>query len=596
MKTFMPFPVCSLLFISLVAIVYFLKPHIKTIENKIYRWLVISNILGLILEILCYFAVDLVTSNYIISIFILKAYVIYIFVWSMIFNLYVFLVSHKNYGQKDNNLDKYFQKIKKITIILTTVFSTIMFLLPIKIFNEGGLTYTYGPITNLLLILCFIIVSSWVFICISHYKDLKQKRYIPIIACVLILTLVLLVQSYDRSILIATTGHSFIVLLMFFTIENPDVKMIEELNKNRLLVNKTTEEKSNFLFLASNQIKDPIKKILNISSNALEENSEMEFKESLKQINNLSHDLAFTVDNVMDISTLTINNIKVVNHKYNLFNLIQKIKIVKEKEINENIEFRLNLSPNIPNYLYGDSKLLEQVLNSVLDNSIKYTKKGFIELNISTIIKYDMCRLLITIEDSGLGMSIDKVNELLLLDTPLNDDDYRRMETKNVDINIIKKIVSKMGGYLTIKSEEGRGTEIKIVLDQKIDNESQFEINKLIKKERILIASNDTEYTKNITTLLEKKGYHIENSIYANDVLDRIRLKENFSYIFLDDKLDIRALEVLKKLKEDKKFKIPVIISLDKDMEFIKDHFLEDGFSNYLLKDKVNEELNRLFK
>ena len=112
MKTFMAFPICSLVFILLVSVVYFYKPRIKSIENSIYKWLVVSNIIGLILEILCYFAVDLVTEYYFISIVILKLYVVYIFVWSVIFNVYVFVVSHKNYDKKDNSLNIYFNKVK----------------------------------------------------------------------------------------------------------------------------------------------------------------------------------------------------------------------------------------------------------------------------------------------------------------------------------------------------------------------------------------------------------------------------------------------------------------------------------------------------
>lgn len=596
MKTFMAFPICSLIFITLVAVVYFSKPRIKSLENSIYKWLVISNIIGLILEIGCYFAVNLVTSQYLISIAILKLYVVYIFVWSIIFNVYVFIVSHKDYNKKDNSLDEYFKKVKKYTILGGLTASIIMLMLPIEIFNEGNLTYTYGPITNFLLVLCFLITSTWVIKCISHYKDLKQKRYIPIIACVIILTLVLLIQSYDRSILIATTGHSFIVLLMFFTIENPDIKIINELNRNRLLVNKITEEKSNFLFLTSNQIKSPINDILKISNNIIEEKDQNILKENLKQINNLSHSLAFTVENVMDISTLSIKNIKVINSKYNLYNLINKIKLVKEKEINNNIDFRINISENASKYLYGDSKLLEQVIMSILDNSIKYTKEGFIELSVNTIEKYDMCRLIVTVEDSGKGMSIDKVNDLLMIDEPLEEKDLKRLETNNVDINTIKKIVSKMGGYFTIKSEEEHGTEIKIVIDQRIEFDNTLKLNQNITKEKVLVASTNSEDLKNITKLLEKKGYFVENSIYANDVIDSIRVKEKFSYIILDDMLDKRAFEILKELKKDKNFSVPVIVILDKDVEFIKDHFIEDGFSDYILKSNLVEDINRIFK
>lgn len=597
MKTFMAFPICSLVFILLVSVVYFYKPRIKSIENSIYKWLVVSNIIGLILEILCYFAVDLVTEHYFISIVILKLYVVYIFVWSVIFNVYVFVVSHKNYDKKDNSLNIYFNKVKRITILASIIISIIMLMLPIEIFNDGKLTYTYGPITNVLILLCFIIVGLWIIKCIKHFRDLKQKRYIPIIACIIILTLVLIIQSYDRSILIATTGHTFIVILMYFTIENPDVKMINELNKNRLLINQITEEKSNFLFLASSQLKSPINNILEISDSITSEKDEKVIKEDIKQINNLAHSLTFLVENVMDISSLTINNIKIVNNKYNLSNLITKIKLLKEKEVNNEVEFRVNISETIPSVLYGDSKLLELAIISIIDNSIKYTKTGFIELNVNTIIKYDMCRLLISIEDSGCGISIDKVNELLMLDEDLNKEEIESLETKNVNINTIKKIVSKMGGYFTIKSEIDKGTEVKIVIDQKIELKNNLvDASKYLKKETVLLVSDDNSFLKDVSKLINQKGYNVEVSAYSNDILDRIRLKQTFSYILIDDNIKNRALPILKELKKDAKFKTPVIVILDKNTEFIKKHFLEDGFSDYLLKSNLVKEIDRVLK
>ena len=199
MKTFMAFPICSLIFILLVSVVYFYKPRIKSIENSIYKWLVISNIIGLILEILCYFAVDLASTYYLPSIIILKSYVVYILIWSMIFNVYVFMVSKKNYDKKDAALQVYFQKAKKYTLIVATIISIILYFLPIYIFKDGGLTYTYGPITNVLIVCCFIIVSLWIIKCIINFKNLKQKRYIPIIVCIIVLTLILVIQGHDRT-------------------------------------------------------------------------------------------------------------------------------------------------------------------------------------------------------------------------------------------------------------------------------------------------------------------------------------------------------------------------------------------------------------
>ena len=594
MKTFMAFPLCSLLFIILVAIVYFNKPRIKSYENEIYQWLIICNIIGLILEILCYFAVDYVTIYNLISIAILKLYVVYIFVWTMIFNIYVFMVSSKNYNQSVSTNEIYFLKLKKYTKICTFILSIIMVFLPIKIFDKGNIAYTYGPIVNMLLVLCIIIVFIWFIKCIMNFKKLKQKKYFPIIACIIILTLVFLIQSSDRSILIATTGHSFIVLLMYFTIENPDVKLLEEREKNRLLLYHTIEEKSNFLFIVSSNLRNTIKKIYNVSLKSLNNDDKNQLKKALKEINNDVNYLNFSLENILNVSNMDIKNIKIVENKYNFKNMIEKIKLLKEKEISNEIDFYVNISNVIPEYMYGDKNSIEQVLNSLLNNAIKNTKNGFIELRVNCIVKYDMCRLIITIEDSGKGISVDVVNKLLEIDEELSNEELERLDTNDININTIKKIIKKMGGYFVIKSEIDKGTEVKIVIDQKIDliNKTNI-IND--QDNRILIVSDNMNLVNSLNKYLLNKNYFIETSIYGKDVLERMRIGEKYKYIIIDDNIDTRALPLLQKLKKNKKFKIPVIIILDKETEFIKKHFIKDGFSDYILSYDLKKELERVF-
>lgn len=586
------FTVFGIVFCILLMFIYFPKKRINSLENKMYSILVITTFFSSLVEVYSFILVQngcsATSLNYLLT---LKVLFLGFLAWIYFFTIYILIVSYNGIKEK-NELNKL---ATKLLIIFVFILSLILFL-PININNINGLLLPSGAAVNVLYICAGLCILGMFVIFFKNIKNFKSKKYIPLYLLIVIFLIVVVIQKLFPTLLLINSAFVFITFVMYFTIENPDVKMIEELNKNRLLVNQTMEDKSNFLFLASSQIKKPINNILKISNKLLEEDNFDLIKEDLKLINNLSHSLSFLVEDVMDISTLSNKNIKVVNTKYNLVNLINKIKLIKEKEINNNIDFRINLSSNIPNTLYGDSKLLEQVIISILNNSIKYTKEGFIELNVNTVIKYDMCRLVISIEDSGKGISIDKVNDLLMIDTSLNDKDMKRLESKNVNINIIKKIVSKMGGYFTIKSEENHGTEIKIVIDQKIVNDNKTLINNLISQEKILVVANDLEFLKNVTKLLEQKNYYVENSIYTNDVLDRIRLKENFNCILIDDELDKRALEVFLELKKDSKFKIPVIVMLNKDVEFIKEHFKEDGFSNYLLKSDLVNEINRLFK
>ena len=580
------FTFCSYFFICLLTVVYFSKARVKSIENKIYSGIIISSLLGSTIGVPCYYFMKIYEQFPLANFIFSRLYLVYLITWLTLFCLYIVVISLPNF-----NLKKY-----KKSLVLAYLISLVLVMTLPFYYKTGEVVYSYGPAANFVYIISSILILPMLYCLIKNIKQIKQKKYYPLIFFIIFGTAIMIIQKLNPGLLFLTFGEAFITFLMYFTMENPDVKMINELNKNRLLVNQTMEEKSNFLFLASNQIKSPINNILELSNQTMVEKDEEIVLENLKQINNLSHSLAFMVENVMDMSTLTIKNIKVVNTKYNLVNLINKIKLQKEKEVNENIDFRVILSPNIPEYLYGDYKLLEQVIMSILDNAIKYTKVGFIELNISTIQKYDMCRLMITVEDSGIGMSIDKVNDLLMIDEELDQNDLKRLETKNVDINTIKKIISKMGGYFTIKSESEKGTEIKMVIDQKIKVADSLKINKYLKEDSILVASKDNELLKNVTKLVEKKGYSVQNSIYASDVIDRVRVKEQYSCIILDDDLDKRALEIFQELKKYAKFKIPVIIMINKDVEFIKEHFLEDGFADYILKDDLVNEINRIFE
>ena len=146
-----------------------------------------------------------------------------------------------------------------------------------------------------------------------------------------------------------------------------------------------------------------------------------------------------------------------------------------------------------------------------------------------------------------------------------------------------------MGRYFTIKSKEGIGTEVKFVLEQRIDSEVN---NYVIGNNKILVATPDQDLFNAIMRKL-KDNYLLERSLYGQDVLDKIRTKQEYKYILIDDNIDLRALTILNKLKEMKDFKTSVIVILNKDTEFIKKHYIKDGFSNYILKSNLDKDIER---
>lgn len=585
------FSTCSLFYSILLTIMYFSKKRLDRIENKIYGSLIICNLIGVILAVSCYYTINNMASmpflNYIVS----KSLLIYYLAWITIFTIYVFVISYQKKARNEEEKNKNIKKISKLFIILFFLIAILVCILPLYFHNTNGIIYSYGPSANLLYVVIPLYIISFFLYMVKNLKYLRSKEYIPLFVFILIGTVVTIIQKLNPGLLLMTAMETFITMLMYFTIENPDVKMIAELNKNRSLINRTLQEKSNFLFVASNKVTNPLKEIIDITNDTT--GTKQELEEKMKEVNNLSRCLSFTVNNIMNVSTMDANNIKVYNNSYNPRLLIEKIKLKKEKEVSSNIDLRFNISNTLPNTLYGDKTLLEIVIESLINNAIKNTKEGFIEITLDVIVKYDMCRLIIVVEDSGCGMSIDKVNYLLTIDEELNEEELKRLDTNDVNINTIKKIIKKMGGYFTLKSEDKKGSEVKFVLDQKIENPIKFNLNS---NNEILVASSDIELTNKIAKILENKDYIVDNSIYANDIFDKIKSGEKYKYIIIDDSIEKRALPILNKLKSINGFKTPIIVILNDDTSFIKKHFLEDGFSDYILKSNIKEDMERIFK
>lgn len=585
------FSTCSLFYSILLTIMYFSKKRLNRVENKIYGSLIICNLIGVILAVSCYYTINNMDNmpflNYIVS----KSLLIYYLAWITIFTIYVFVISYQKKVRNEEEKNKNIKKISKLFTILFFLITILVCILPLYFHNTNGIIYSYGPSANLLYVVIPLYIVSFFLYMVKNLKYLRSKEYIPLFVFILIGTVVTIIQKLNPGLLLMTAMETFITMLMYFTIENPDVKMIAELNKNRSLINRTLQEKSNFLFVASNKVTNPLKKIIDITNDT--NGTKQELEEKVKEVNNLSRCLSFTVNNIMNVSTMDSNNIKVYNNSYNPRLLIEKIKLKKEKEVSNNIDLRFNISNTLPNTLYGDKTLLEIVIESLINNAIKNTKEGFIEVTLDVIVKYDMCRIIFVVEDSGCGMSIDKVNYLLTIDEELNEEELKRLDTNDVNINTIKKIIKKMGGYFTLKSEDKKGSEVKFVLDQKIENPIKFNLNS---NNEILVASNNLELTNKIAKILENKDYIVDNSIYANDIFDKIKSGEKYKYIIIDDSIEERALPILNKLKNINGFKTPVIVILNDDTSFIKKHFLEDGFSDYILKSSMKEDIERIFK
>lgn len=586
--TSVSFSICSLIYIIIFNVVYFGKKRINSLENRIYSALLITTTIGLLIDIIGFISLQSGDATSLQNVLIAKIYLIYYFTWAFVLTVYTLQISFK---------DKYNENNAKKAKMMYIIFDAIILLMPVYIKSGILNPYSYGLAVNFVYFLSAICIGIMVVCLILNRKNIKQRKYIPLLALIIGGTLVVTIQKYNPNLLLLTTTESLITALMYFTIENPDMQMVEELSENKKLTEQNYEEKTKFIFKISQDLKKPLQDITNLSNEIIENPKNIE--EKIKTININSKQLYTYVNNALDVSKMDINNLKIVETTYNTKNFFEELKLRIKSEIknsNKNIEFRYEISNNIPEYLQGDNTKLKQIIMSTIYDSIKYTKEGFIELNINTIIKYGICRLMIDISDSGSGMSIHKINEILNVSEKIDSKEQERIDKLDISLPLAHKIIKSLNGSFIIKSEENKGTNFLIIIDQKISENKKEKTKlekfakKIINEKKILVVTVDNDI---INKIQESFGeYEIINSLYGHDAEERLK-KEKFELILIDDELKNESgIEVLKLIKE--KTKKPIIIMIDKNKEFISEHYIEDGFTNYVIKQNIEEELKKI--
>lgn len=570
------------IYIVLVTMMYFNKKRISTYENKIYGHLLLVSVLQIIMGLLGFITIYYYPNALLIKRIINVAYLFSLICWALIFTLYVISISFNNKQNK---------KIDFIIFALFLIVFLIISALPLGYYNINNFVYTSGSAVSFTYFMSFLCILTIIFCVIKNRKNLLSKKYIPVASFFLIGIVALIFQINNPKLFLISPMEMIVTIIMYFTIENPDVKMLTEVYRAKEISDNANEEKTMFLFNVTKEIKTVTNSINSHTDTILEETSNkninvavvndnaMEIKSDIAQFNTMTNEL-------LDISSIDAANIKVYNTKYNI-KLILKQIITTYKEKCNNIEFRSNIASDLPEYMYGDSINLKKILISLLDNAIKYTNNGYVELNVSCVKKQDICRLIISIEDSGIGIKSEELDKVF----NKNKEELNRDNLKN-NLYTIKKILTIMGGAIITNSTYGKGTTMKVILDQKIvPDEFSPELKLYNNKKILLIDSNENTY-KIFKKILHSDNINIDYVGVGKLGLDKIREKEKYDLVFIEDDLKpLDGYEIIKKLNNIKTFNSPVVLlTKDSNIEY-NDDYKKYGFKNYLLKPIKKKDL-----
>lgn len=591
------FALCALPFSVIIVLLYFIKGHIRSKETLIFGTLIVSNMIGLVIELLCTYASHIYYINQPLSVFILKSYLFYLIFWISTITYYVYSVQ-----KKENDIKK--KRINIFSIYYLFV-GIILAVLPIKavISQDFSQRYTSGLAVTFTYVISAIAICMMIIMLLTNLKRLKEKKFIPIIFFLIFGGLVSLVQMINPSILLMTYLETLICVIMYFTIENPDIKMLSEVTAAKDAADKANRAKSDFLSSMSHEIRTPLNAIVGFSECIKNADSLEEAKENAADIVTASESLLEIVNGILDISKIESGKLELVQSDYDIYKILDEVvKLIKARLGDKPLNFEVNIAEDIPHVLYGDHFNIKKILINFLTNAVKYTDEGYVKFDVKcVIVNNNVCRLIMSVKDSGRGIKKENIDKLFTKFQRLDEDKNTTIEGTGLGLAITKQLVEMMHGKIVVNSIYGEGSEFTVAIDQRISNhklETQEDVSDDVidlTGRKILVVDDNKLNLKVAVKLLQPYKCVVETCESGFGCIDKITSGNKYDIILLDDMMPkMRGSETLTRLKADPKFNIPVVALTANAIQGMREQYMLLGFDDYLAKPIDKKELNRI--
>ena len=593
---YVSFIICSLVFSIVLSFIYFSKRHVNSSETKIFSILLVTNLIGLISELLCTiigytFPPDSSTAHV-----FTKIYLVYLLTFMFFMTLYIYVTCYIT--TKNNYHPNYYQKLKNIFFGIFAFCVVVMLILPIK----TDIGFATGAAVDWVYACSTFCLVTWPIPLIKNRKRLDFKKFIPLF-CFIILTLFIsFLQKVNPQITLTTSMEFLVIFIMYFTIENPDLKMIEELNVARTHAERANLAKSEFLSSMSHEIRTPLNAIVGFSDCILRENDLQVAKEDAKDIITASKNLLEIVNGILDISKIEANKMEIVETDYDPKETIYSlVKLVVPRIGEKPIEMKVGVTQDLPKVLHGDVKKLKQIVTNILTNAVKYTDQGTITVMVTCLNQNGISLLSISVEDTGRGIKPEKIDKLFTKFERLDEDRNTTIEGTGLGLAITKRLVEMMGGKIIVQSKFGEGSKFTVYLKQRISDKKEIKEEKkeVVAKhypgKKILVVDDNKVNLKVAAKILKELEISVEEVDNGFSCIEKIQNGESYDMILLDDMMPrMSGSETLVQLKKITGFSIPVIALTANAIEGMKEEYLKKGFDDYLAKPISRKELYRV--